>query len=362
MKRLLIGLDKLNGTEVANDTLTDYRKIQIGVANYLKDNDYFTDDELRNKLLYEGVTYSLYSKTGFPKNNGVKLQGLPYDLRQNADICKRVYRITEELNEAVEEAYKREEAKIIDDIDEETISDEPIIKEEPIKETPIVSPFYQTYLDTQNEYPDAIVVQRVGDFYEVMGENAKLVSSQLDLTLTGRNVGLPERVPMVGFPFHVRDKYIDNIRKENAVVVIEPDKEPEYLISFKELFAGEVKTDEELEEEQDENEKAAELQGRQYVREEPDNKEDEEEYIDLDELEEVADDRQPQEKSKGKPIQERKRKNNSQQQFSLFDMMGDSSEQEESLNEKLIRHELKRGSGFERGKMRICHEYAKTQQ
>ena len=45
MKRLLIGLDKLNGTEVANDTLTDYRKIQIGVANYLKDNDYFTDDE-----------------------------------------------------------------------------------------------------------------------------------------------------------------------------------------------------------------------------------------------------------------------------------------------------------------------------
>ena len=360
MKRLLIGLDKLNGTEVANDTLTDYRKIQIGVANYLKDNDYFTDDELRNKLLYEGVTYSLYSKTGFPKNNGVKLQGLPYDLRQNADICKRVYRITEELNEAVEEAYKREEAKIIDDIDEETISDEPIIKEEPIKETPIVSPFYQTYLDTQNEYPDAIVVQRVGDFYEVMGENAKLVSSQLDLTLTGRNVGLPERVPMVGFPFHVRDKYIDNIRKENAVVVIEPDKEPEYLISFKELFAGEVKTDEELEEEQDENEKAAELQGRQYVREEPDNKEDEEEYIDLDELEEVADDRQPQEKSKGKPIQERKRKNNSQQQFSLFDMMGDSSEQEESLNEKLIRHELKRGSGFERGKMRICHEYAKN--
>ena len=217
MKRLLIGLDKLNGTEVANDTLTDYRKIQIGVANYLKDNDYFTEDEQFNKLLYEGVTYSLYSKTGFPKNNGVKLQGLPYDLRRNADICKRVYRITEELKEAVEEAYKREETMVIDDIDQETISDEPIIKEEPIKE-PIkeatsVVPFYQKYLDVQNEYPDAVVVQRVGDFYEVMGENAILVSEQLDLTLTGRNVGLPERVPMVGFPFHVRDKYIDNIRK-----------------------------------------------------------------------------------------------------------------------------------------------------
>ena len=49
MKRLLIGLDKLNGTEVANDTLTDYRKIQIGVANYLKDNDYFTEEEISER-------------------------------------------------------------------------------------------------------------------------------------------------------------------------------------------------------------------------------------------------------------------------------------------------------------------------
>ena len=71
---------------------------------------------------------------------------------------------------------------VIDDIEEETISDEPIIKEEPIKEpikeTTSVVPFYQKYLDVQNEYPDAVVVQRVGDFYEVMGENAKLVSEQ----------------------------------------------------------------------------------------------------------------------------------------------------------------------------------------
>ena len=94
--------------------------------------------------------------------------------------------------------------------------------------------------------------------------------------------------------------------------------------------------------------------------EEINDEEDEEEYIDLDELEEIEEEKQPQEKSKGKPIQERKRKNNGQQQFSLFDMMGDSSEKEENLTEKLIKHELKRGSGFERGKMRICHEYAKN--
>ena len=68
----------------------------------------------------------------------------------------------------------------------------------------------------------------------------------------------------------------------------------------------------------------------------------------------------PKEKSKGPPIQERKRKNQPQMQLTLFDLMGDTSNQEEKEKEEFIKHELKRGSGVERGKMRICHEYAKN--
>ena len=84
------------------------------------------------------------------------------------------------------------------------------------------------------------------------------------------------------------------------------------------------------------------------------------ECVDLDGLEELEEESSPKEKSKGPPIQERKRKNQPQMQLTLFDLMGDTSNQEEKEKEEFIKHELKRGSGFERGKMRICHEYAKN--
>lgn len=217
MKRLLIGLDKLNGTEWTEDKLTDYRKIQVGIAQYLQENNYFTDDEERNSLICEGIAYSLYCKTGFPKNNGIKLHGLPYGLKENADIFRDIYVLTDVIKEEIEEAYSlsKEEVEVIHDIDEETLSDEPVVKEEPIKETPkpikenvktLGSRIYQKYLDAQEQYPDSIVVERVGDFYEVFGESAKVVAEKLDLTLTGRDVGLSERVLMVGFPFHVSEQ------------------------------------------------------------------------------------------------------------------------------------------------------------
>ena len=95
-------------------------------------------------------------------------------------------------------------------------------------------------MDAQEQYPDSIVVERVGDFYEVFGESAKVVAEKLDLTLTGRDVGLSERVLMVGFPFHVSEQYIDSIREEHSVVVIE-DNELIWKPSIKELFDGEVK-------------------------------------------------------------------------------------------------------------------------
>lgn len=87
---------------------------------------------------------------------------------------------------------------------------------------------------------------------------------------------------------------------------------------------------------------------------------DDDECVDLDGLEEMEEESAPKEKSKGPPIQERKRKNQPQMQLTLFDLMGDTSNQEEKEKEEFIKHELKRGSGFERGKMRICHEYAKN--
>ena len=70
------------------------------------------------------------------------------------------------------------------------------------------SPFYQRYMQVQNKYPDHIVLFSRGDFYEALGKGAELLSQNLALTLTGRDCGLLERVPMTGIPHHAVDNYI----------------------------------------------------------------------------------------------------------------------------------------------------------
>lgn len=85
---------------------------------------------------------------------------------------------------------------------------------------PTVSPVYQKYLDVQNKYPQAIVAMRLGDFYEVFGDNAQILAKELNLTLTGRDCGLESRVPMVGFPYHTSDMYLKKILSNGHNVVL----------------------------------------------------------------------------------------------------------------------------------------------
>ena len=59
----------------------------------------------------------------------------------------------------------------------------------------------QHYLKMKEENPDSILFYRLGDFYEMFFEDAKLVSQELDLVLTGRSAGVEEKVPMCGIPF-----------------------------------------------------------------------------------------------------------------------------------------------------------------
>lgn len=73
------------------------------------------------------------------------------------------------------------------------------------------SPLYSRYKELEKEYPENILALRVGDFYEILGDNAVKLANELDLTLTGREAGLPERVPMIGFPYHAAKKYFSQI-------------------------------------------------------------------------------------------------------------------------------------------------------
>ena len=78
----------------------------------------------------------------------------------------------------------------------------------------------QHYLQTKEEYKDCILFYRLGDFYEMFFDDAKTVSRELELTLTGKSCGLEERAPMCGVPFHSADGYINRLVKKGYKVAI----------------------------------------------------------------------------------------------------------------------------------------------
>lgn len=89
------------------------------------------------------------------------------------------------------------------------------------------TPMMQHYLKMKEENPDSILFYRLGDFYEMFFEDAKLVSQELDLVLTGRSAGVEEKVPMCGIPFHAANSYIQRlVKKGHKVAICEQLEDP----------------------------------------------------------------------------------------------------------------------------------------
>ena len=89
------------------------------------------------------------------------------------------------------------------------------------------TPMMQQYLEVKKNYQDALVFYRLGDFYEMFFEDAKIASCELDLVLTGRNAGVKDRVPMCGVPFHAVTGYIQRlVQKGYKVAIVEQMEDP----------------------------------------------------------------------------------------------------------------------------------------
>ena len=99
-------------------------------------------------------------------------------------------------------------------------------------ETPVISPLWTRYQGHQQEHPEAVIAMRIGDFYEIFGESAENASKPLELTVVSRDFGLPERVPMIGFPYHKADTYTEKLRGFTDVVVIENEAEKRVLPKY----------------------------------------------------------------------------------------------------------------------------------
>ena len=125
--------------------------------------------------------------------------------------------------------------------DEEPEVEEVATEEAKELEKPVISPLWTRYQGYRDEHPEAVIVMRVGDFYEIFGESAENASKPLELTVVSRDFGLPERVPMIGFPYHRADAYIEKLRAFTDVVV-KSETEKQLLPKYQPIEGFEVDT------------------------------------------------------------------------------------------------------------------------
>ena len=85
--------------------------------------------------------------------------------------------------------------------------------------------FYYKYEIMQRQYPNNILLYRVGDFYEALGKGAELLARTIGLTLTGLSCGEAGRHPMCGIPYHALDVYVDKIKQHFAITIMDSDNE-----------------------------------------------------------------------------------------------------------------------------------------
>lgn len=90
-----------------------------------------------------------------------------------------------------------------------------------------MTPMMQQYMTIHERYPDCLLLFRLGDFYELFFEDAKLASKELELTLTGKDCGMEERAPMCGVPYHAVNVYVEKlIANGHKVAICEQMEDP----------------------------------------------------------------------------------------------------------------------------------------
>src|SRR5512137_1157116 len=83
-----------------------------------------------------------------------------------------------------------------------------------------VTPIRRQYLKVKQRYPEAIVLFRLGDFYETFDEDARVTSKELEIVLTAREMGKGHRVPMAGIPYHALDNYLAKLLSRGYKIAI----------------------------------------------------------------------------------------------------------------------------------------------
>ena len=179
----------------------------------------------------ESIEGILYNEDGTPykaeKSKPVKTNTpvpKPVVKKENKSDQLSLFDFGEEVIKEKEEAPTEIETteEITIENNEDSLEEIEAIEEVVIApEKPTVSALYEKYLALKDKYPTALIAMRVGDFYELFDDAARLVGEKLELTIVSRDFGLPERTPMVGFPYHVEEQYRKKIQDFATVAIAE---------------------------------------------------------------------------------------------------------------------------------------------
>ena len=171
----------------------------------------YNDDGTEYKL----VTKPVQNNTIKPKPQPQKPKDIQFSLFDNLTEQEVKYNETVELSAITEK--------------DSNIGKSEIQIEKPSKSKSPNATFYDKYLVLQQQNPNSAVAYRLGDFYEIMGEKAVEIAREIDLTLTSRDCGLGERVPMIGFPYHAAENYFSKIAKTHNLLVVETDGNTRFI-------------------------------------------------------------------------------------------------------------------------------------
>lgn len=213
---------------------------------------YFEEESIEGTLYtIDGAEYkpapkkSVNTKPATPKPQPQKQQSLQFSLFDKFD--------ENDVKAPTNDCLSVESAEMTVDTKEEPTSVKTPTK--PVVEENKGNDMYQKYMSYQAEYKTAIVAYRLGDFYEVFGDNAVTLGNELSLTITSRDVGLKDRIPMVGFPYHAAENYFAKIVKNHDLYIIENDGEKQFIGRIKHVVnqlidedTGEILSEEEMRE------------------------------------------------------------------------------------------------------------------
>ena len=213
---------------------------------------YFEEESIEGTLYtIDGAEYkpapkkNVNTKPATPKPQPQKQQSLQFSLFDKFD--------ENDVKAPTNDCLSAESVEMTVDTKEETTSVKTPTKL--VVEENKGNDMYQKYMSYQAEYKTAIVAYRLGDFYEVLGDNAVTLGNELSLTITSRDVGLKDRIPMIGFPYHAAENYFAKIVRKHDLYIIENDSEKQFIERIKPAVnrlidedTGEILSEEEMRE------------------------------------------------------------------------------------------------------------------